>query len=113
MPCGVAPGRIPREARWFWYPRLLLLVLLHDALVGLRAGVNLILQRVCLANHIVKEYEAYHRVEIELVREMLCVAIFGLVGLVKMNPQIEDDVLMKAIEQTLRLDMAPIEAGEG
>ena len=113
MPCGMAPGRIPREARWFWYPRLLLLVLLHDALVGLRAGVNLILQRVCLANHIAKEYAAYHRIEIELVHEMFCVVIFGLVGLVKMNPRIEDDVLMKVIEQTLRLDMVPIEMGEG
>lgn len=103
----------PRETRRFWCPRPLLLVLLHDALVGLRAGVDLVLQRVCLANHIAKECEAYHRVEIELVREMLCVAIFGLVGLVKMNPQIEGDVLMKVIEQTLRLDMAPIEKGEG
>ena len=56
---------------------------------------------------------AYHRIEIELVHEMFCVVIFGLVGLVKMNPQIEDDVLMKVIEQTLRLDMAPLEAGEG
>lgn len=69
----------------------------------------------CLANHIAKEYAAYHRVEIELelVREMFCVVIFGLVGLVKMGPQIEDDVLMKAIEQILRLDMVPIEVGEG
>ena len=56
---------------------------------------------------------AYHRIEIELVHEMFCVVIFGLVGLVKMNPRIEDDVLMKVIEQTLRLDMVPIEAGEG
>lgn len=98
----------PREARWFWYPRLLLLVLLHDALVGLRAGVNLVLQQVCLTSHIAREYAAYHRVEIELVHEMFCVAIFGLVGLVKMNPRIEDDVLMKVIEQTLRLDMVTI-----
>lgn len=67
----------------------------------------------CLANHIAKEYAAYHRIEIELVHEMFCVVIFGLVGLVKMNPRIEDDVLMKVIEQTLRLDMVPIEAGEG
>ena len=44
---------------------------------------------------------------------MLCVVIFGLVGLVEMNPQIEDDVLMKVVEQTLRLDMVPIEVGEG
>lgn len=67
----------------------------------------------CLANHIAREYAAYHRIEIELLHEMFCVAIFGLVGLVKMNSQIEDDVLMKVIEQTLRLDMVPIEAGEG
>ena len=65
----------------------------------------------CLANHIAKEYAAYHRIEIELVHEMFCVVIFGLVGLVKMNPRIEDDVLMKVIEQTLRLDMVPIEGG--
>ena len=67
----------------------------------------------CLANHIAKEYAAYHRVEIEFLHEMFRVAIFGLVGLVKMNPQIEDDVLMKVIERTLRLDMVQIEAGEG
>ena len=69
----------------------------------------------CLANHIAKEYAVYHRVEIELVlvREMFCVVIFGLVDLVKMGPQIEDDVLMKVIEQILRLDMVPIEVGEG
>ena len=67
----------------------------------------------CLANHIAKEYAAYHRIEIELVHEMFCVVIFGLVGLAKMNPQIEDDVLMKVIEQTLRLDMVPIGKGEG
>ncbi|MEY8460364.1 hypothetical protein AALA69_04450 [Eggerthellaceae bacterium 24-137] len=67
----------------------------------------------CLANHIAKEYAACHRVEIELLHEMLCVVIFGLVGLVKMNPQIEDDVLMKVIEQILRLDMVPIGAGRG
>lgn len=63
----------------------------------------------CLADHIAKEYAAYHRIEIELVREMFCVVIFGLVGLVKMNPHIDDDVLMKVVEQTLRLDMVPIE----
>ena len=67
----------------------------------------------CLANHIAREYAAYHQIEIELVHEMFCVVIFGLVGLVKMNPQIEDDVLMKVVEQTLRLDMVPIEAGGG
>ena len=67
----------------------------------------------CLANHIAKEYATYHRIEIELLHETFRVAIFGLVGLVKMNPQIEDDVLMKVIEQALRLDMVLLEAGEG
>lgn len=67
----------------------------------------------CLANHISKEYAAYHRIEIDLAHEMFYVVIFGLVSLVKMNPpQIEDDVPMKVIEQTLRLDMTPIEVGE-
>lgn len=41
----------------------------------------------CLANHIAKEYAAYHRVEIELVYEMFCVVTFGLVGLVMMIPR--------------------------
>lgn len=113
MLCGVALGRALGKRVGLGGPRLLLLILLHDALVGLRAGVDLVLRRVCLANHIAKEYSAYHRIEIELVYEMFCVAIFGLVGLVKVNPQIEDDALMKVIEQTLRLDMAPIEGGEG
>lgn len=67
----------------------------------------------CLSNHIAREYAAYHRIEIELVHEMFCVVIFGLVGLMKVNSQIKDDVLMKVVEQTLRLDMVPIEAGEG
>lgn len=66
----------------------------------------------CLADHIAKEYAAYHQIEIELVREMFCVVIFGLVGLVKVNPRVDDDVLMKVVEQTLRLDMEPLE-GDG
>lgn len=67
----------------------------------------------CLVNHIAMEYAAYHRVETELVYEMFCFVIFGLVGLMKMNSQIEDDVLMRAIKQALRLDMVLLEAGGG
>lgn len=59
----------------------------------------------CLAMHIATEYGAFHSIEIELVHEMLCVLIFGLVGLVKMKPSISDEDLMKIVEQTLRLDM--------
>ena len=75
----------------------------------------------CINDNIVAEYAAYHQVEIEFVYEMFCVVIFGLVGLVKMNPRIEDDVLnpaisdealMKVVEQTLHLDMEPLKAPE-
>lgn len=62
----------------------------------------------CITDHVVMEYEVYHDIEIDLVYEMFCVVLFGLVGLMKINPAISDDALMKVIEQTLRLDMAPI-----
>ena len=67
----------------------------------------------CLANHIAKEYAAYHRIEIELVHEMFCVVIFGMVGLVKMTHPIDADVLRKVIAQPLRLARAPLGGGEG
>lgn len=54
---------------------------------------------------VVSEYAKFHEVEIDLVYEMLCVVIFGLVGLLKLNPEITDEELMKAIEQVLHLDM--------
>ncbi|MDO4443213.1 MAG: TetR/AcrR family transcriptional regulator [Slackia sp.] len=53
------------------------------------------------------EYERYHDLEIEFLFEMFCVMLFGLVGLLKINPRISDDALMKVVEQTLRLDMKP------
>ena len=34
--------------------------------------------------------------------------IFGLVGLVKIDPDISDEALMKVVEQTLHLDMEPL-----
>ena len=61
-----------------------------------------------LYDHVATEYAAYHQIEIELVYEMFCVAIFGLVGLVKVKPDISDENLMKVVEQTLRLDMIPL-----
>ena len=54
------------------------------------------------------EYAEYHQVEIEFVYEMFCVVIFGLVGLVKIDPDISDEALMKVVEQTLHLDMEPL-----
>lgn len=63
----------------------------------------------CLNDRVLAEYAAYHDVEIEFVYEMFCVVIFGLVGLVKINPGIGDEALMKVVEQTLHLDMEPLE----
>lgn len=62
----------------------------------------------CLCNHIATEYAAFHQVEIELVYEMFCLVIFGIVGLVKVKPDISEETLMKVVEQTLRLDMVPL-----
>ena len=118
---GDMPGSLRKCIRTFRYslydgaghPRSMIGVLEE---LGVRGAFDVRATREtadCLANRIAKEYAAYHRVEIELVHEMFCVVIFGLVGLAKMNPQIEDDVLMKVIEQTPRLDMTPIGAGEG
>lgn len=57
---------------------------------------------------VVTEYARFHKIEIDMVYEMFCVVLFGLVGLVKVCPGITDDELMKVIEQTLRLDMHPL-----
>lgn len=62
----------------------------------------------CINAHIVTEYAEHHKIEIELVYEMFCVVIFGLVGLLKVKPDISDETLMKVVEQTLRLDMKPL-----
>ncbi len=66
----------------------------------------------CINDHIVSEYAAYHNIEIEFVREMFCVLIFGLIGLMKVNPDITDETLMRIVVQTLRLDMRVIEKPE-
>lgn len=72
-------------------------------------GVRAVRETVdCINKNIVTEYARYHAVEIEMVYEMFCVVIFGMVGLVKINPNISDEALMKVVEQTLRLDMAPL-----
>lgn len=65
----------------------------------------------CLSGRVLDEYAAHHQVEIEFVYEMFCVVVFGLVGLVKINPDISDEALMKVVEQTLHLDMEPLESG--
>ena len=53
----------------------------------------------CINEHIVPEYAAYHNVEIKFVREMFCVLIFGLIGLMKVHPDISDETHMRVIEK--------------
>lgn len=61
-----------------------------------------------LCRNVADEYERYHDVEVDLVFEMFCVMLFGLTGLLKIDPHISDETLMKVVEQTLRLDMRPL-----
>jgi AcrR family transcriptional regulator len=58
-----------------------------------------------LSTYVVPEYAAHHKIEIEYVREMFCVLIFGLVGLIRMEPEISNERLTTIVEQTLRLDI--------
>lgn len=60
-----------------------------------------------LCKNVAEEYGRYHDVRIDLLFEMFCVMLFGLVGLLKIDPQISDEKLMRVVEQTLRLDMEP------
>lgn len=60
--------------------------------------------------YVVSEYAAFHKIEIELVYETFCLLIFGLVGVVRMTPEISNEKLMKMVEQVLRLDMVPLVA---
>lgn len=73
-------------------------------------GVRAVRETVdCIEAHIATEYAAYHRVEIEFVYETFCMLVFGLVGLMKLKPDVPDETLMKLVEQTLRLDMKPLD----
>lgn len=76
-------------------------------------GIRAVRETVdCIDAHIVTEYAEYHKVEIEYVYETFCMLVFGLVGLMKLNPQVSDETLMKLTEQTLRLDMKPLSRSE-
>lgn len=57
--------------------------------------------------YILPEYQQYHTVEIEHVRETVCCALFGMAGLLRMDPTIPDEVLIKLVEQIFHLDMNP------
>lgn len=76
-------------------------------------GVRAVRETVdCIDAHIITEYAKYHEVEIEYVYETFCMLMFGLVGLMKLNPTVSDETLMKLTEQTLRLDMKPLRKDE-
>lgn len=59
----------------------------------------------CIQDYIVSEYLAYRTIEIELVPETFGLLLFGIVGMMKANPDITDEELATLIAQTLRLDM--------
>jgi AcrR family transcriptional regulator len=67
----------------------------------------------CINHDTVAEYAAYHQIEIEYVYEMFCMVVFGLVGLMKLEPAITDEALATIVAQALHLDMRVIEPPRG
>jgi len=59
----------------------------------------------CIESTTVEDYARYHHIEISYIYETFYVLIYGLVGLVKSQPDVDDDVLVAIIEQTLHLDV--------
>lgn len=59
----------------------------------------------CIESTTVEDYARYHHIEISYIYETFYVLIYGLVGLVKSQPEVVDEVLVTIIEQTLHLDV--------
>ena len=59
----------------------------------------------CFRTTTVEAYARLHRVEIENVYETFSVLIYGLVGLVRAVPTVDDTRLVSIVRQTLRLDL--------
>lgn len=53
----------------------------------------------------VQDYKDFHQVEIEYVPETFYVLITGLAGYLRNHPEVDDEVLMAIVAQTLRLDI--------
>lgn len=53
----------------------------------------------------VKDYQAHHEIEIEHVPETFNILIIGLAGYLRTNPEVDDEMLVEIVAQTLRLDM--------
>ncbi|WP_066460544.1 TetR/AcrR family transcriptional regulator [Sanguibacter suarezii] len=60
----------------------------------------------CFRTTTVEAYARRHRIEIENVYETFSVLIYGLVGLIRAVPTVDDDRLVSIVRQTLRLDRA-------
>ncbi|MBU4213814.1 MAG: TetR/AcrR family transcriptional regulator [Actinobacteria bacterium] len=58
----------------------------------------------CLQVTTVEAYAARHRIEITHVREVFTVLVHGLVGLVRTQPDVPDEVLASVVRQVLRLE---------
>lgn len=60
----------------------------------------------CFRTTTVEAYARLHRIEIENVYETFSVLVYGLVGLIRAVPTIDDERLVSIVRQTLRLDKA-------
>ena len=58
----------------------------------------------CFRTTTVEAYARRHRIEIENVYETFSVLVYGLVGLIRAVPTIDDERLVSIVRQTLRLD---------
>lgn len=87
-------------------PRAMFLVL-NELGIREQFAIRAIKETVdCIDAYVVTEYAKHHKIEIELVYEMFCTVIFGLVGLLKLKPDVPNETLMKIVAQTLRLDLS-------
>lgn len=60
----------------------------------------------CFRSTTVEAYARRHRIEIDNVYETFSVLVYGLLGLIRAVPTIDDDRLVAIVRQTLRLDTA-------
>lgn len=61
----------------------------------------------CIRLTTVEAYAARHRIEIDSVYETFYVLVYGLIGLTRSRPDVEDRVLIGIVRQTLHLEHGP------
>lgn len=61
----------------------------------------------CIRLTTVEAYAARHRIKIDSVHETFYVLVYGLIGLTRSHPDVEDRVLIGIVKQTLHLEHAP------